>query len=102
MARRPLIRLVSAPALAATLTATALTAAPAQAAPTAPTATSVRTLQSAPAAATSWKPRPEQYTQTAATKDLAIPMSDGVKLRADLTLPANAAGPRSAPRCPSW
>ena len=26
------------------------------------------------------------------TKDLAIPMSDGVKLRGDLTLPANADG----------
>jgi len=53
---------------------------PAHAATTATTATST------------WKPRPEQYTQTTSIKDLAIPMSDGVKLRRDLTLPANADG----------
>ena len=100
MARRPLIPLVSAPPLAAMLTATALTAAPAQAAPAAPTAASVRTLQSAPAATTSWKPRPEQYTQTAVTKDLAIPMSDGVKLRGDLTLPAGADGKAISTKVP--
>jgi len=56
---------------------------PAQAATTAATT-------AAPAA--KWKPRAAQYTQTSSVKDLAIPMSDGVKLRADLTLPANADG----------
>ena len=39
-----------------------------------------------------WKPRPAQYSNTTVVKDLAIPMSDGVKLRGDLTLPANADG----------
>lgn len=89
MARRALVRLMTVPALAGVLTAAALTAAPAQAAPT-PTRAQTATL--APAATTSWKPRPEQYTQTSSIKDLAISMSDGVKLRADLTLPANADG----------
>jgi putative CocE/NonD family hydrolase len=46
----------------------------------------------AAAATSTWKPRPAQYTQTTTIKDLAIPMSDGVKLRGDLTLPANADG----------
>ncbi len=44
------------------------------------------------AASSTWKPRPAQYTATTSVKDLAIPMSDGVKLRGDLTLPANADG----------
>jgi len=39
-------------------------------------------------AATSWKPRAEQYAKTVATKDLAIPMSDGTILRGDLTRPS--------------
>ncbi len=60
----------------------------------------MRTLQIAPAATTSWKPRPAQYTQTAVTKDLAIPMSDGVKLRADLTLPAGADGKAISTKVP--
>ena len=47
----------------------------------------------APAAtASGWKARPAQYTATTSVKDLAIPMSDGVMLRGDLTLPANADG----------
>ena len=39
-------------------------------------------------AAGSWKPRPEQYAKTVATKDLAIPMSDGTVLRGDLVRPS--------------
>jgi putative CocE/NonD family hydrolase len=39
-----------------------------------------------------WSPRPEQYAGTASRKDLAIPMSDGVVLRGDLVLPADADG----------
>lgn len=89
MARRALVRLMTVPALAGVLTAAALTAGPAQATPT---PTRAQTATPAPAATTSWKPRPEQYTQTSSIKDLAISMSDGVKLRGDLTLPANSDG----------
>jgi uncharacterized protein len=39
-----------------------------------------------------WKPRPEQYPGTATTKDLAIPMDDGVLLRGDLVRPTRADG----------
>ncbi|MET0997945.1 MAG: CocE/NonD family hydrolase [Marmoricola sp.] len=74
------------PAIAGVLTAGVLTTAPAQASAPA----QVGSVQQA--VASGWKPRPEQYTQTSTTKDLAITMSDGVKLRADLTLPANADG----------
>ncbi len=90
MSRHPLARLlVSAVALGAVI-ATPLTIAPAEAASSAAAAA---TTQPAAAATTStWKPRPEQYSTTTSTKDLAIPMSDGVRLRGDLTLPANADG----------
>src|SRR3954452_9068777 len=73
--------------LAAAVTAGALVVAPIALAHPAQAA-------AAPKAATTatWKPRPEQYSKTVTTKDLAIPMSDGVKLRADLTLPADANG----------
>jgi putative CocE/NonD family hydrolase len=47
-----------------------------------------------------WSPRPEQYAGTASRKDLAIPMSDGVVLRADLTLPADANGNPAPGRFP--
>jgi putative CocE/NonD family hydrolase len=48
---------------------------------------------SSPAAATMhWSPRPEQYPDTVTTRDLAIRMSDGVVLRADLVRPATADG----------
>lgn len=43
-------------------------------------------------AATKWKPRPEQYPNTVVEKDVAIPMSDGVILRGDVTRPADASG----------
>lgn len=39
-----------------------------------------------------WTPRGEDYPATTVRKDLAIPMSDGVTLRGDLTLPADADG----------
>ncbi|MBO0877496.1 MAG: CocE/NonD family hydrolase [Pseudonocardia sp.] len=41
---------------------------------------------------TTWRPRPAQWLETVTVKDLAIPMSDGTILRADLTLPATADG----------
>lgn len=54
------------------------------------TGTAVRAVAST--AVQHWSPRPEQYSGTAVRKDLAIPMSDGVVLRGDLVLPADAAG----------
>jgi len=56
---------------------------PAGPAPAAPTA---------PAARDAWTPRPEVYPSTVTRTDLAIPMSDGVVLRGDLELPADANG----------
>jgi uncharacterized protein len=47
-----------------------------------------------------WRPRPEQYPGTVVRKDLAIPMSDGVVLRGDLTLPARADGTAVTRRLP--
>lgn len=43
-----------------------------------------------PAGAAGWTPRPEQYPNVLKQQDLDIPMSDGVKLRGDLYLPADA------------
>ena len=82
MSSRPLARLLMASLAAGALVAAPLAVVPAQAATAAPAA----------ATASTWKPRPAQYTATTSVKDLAIPMSDGVKLRGDLTLPANADG----------
>ncbi len=43
----------------------------------------------APAAgATGWEPRPEDFPTSVVSKDLAIPMDDGVVLRGDLVLPS--------------
>src|SRR4051794_20419113 len=39
-----------------------------------------------------WSPRPADYPGTTTVQDLAIPMSDGVVLRGDLVLPADANG----------
>jgi putative CocE/NonD family hydrolase len=97
MARRAFVRLMTVPAIAGVLTAASLSAAPAQAAPV---ATAASAAPAATAGTTSWKPRPEQYPQTAATKDLAIPMSDGVKLRADITRPAGADGKAISAKVP--
>ncbi len=71
------------------MTATPLTVTPAEAT-TNPATT--KTTKTATSTTSAWKPRPAQYSATSSTKDLAIPMSDGVKLRGDLTLPANADG----------
>ena len=43
-------------------------------------------------AAGGWEPRPATYPSTVKQTDLAIPMSDGVVLRGDLELPADADG----------
>ena len=48
-----------------------------------------------------WQPRGEDHPGTVTTTDLAIPMSDGVVLRGDLTLPADAAGTAIAGRFPT-
>ena len=56
------------------------------AAPVAPS-----TAHAAPAA-DDWSPRPATYPGTVKQADLAIPMSDGVVLRGDLELPADADG----------
>lgn len=44
------------------------------------------------AAAGAWVPRPADYPAVVTQRDLAIPMSDGVVLRGDLTLPADSSG----------
>jgi len=44
------------------------------------------------APAASWEPRGEQFPATVTRTDLRIPMDDGVVLRGDLTLPADADG----------
>ncbi len=84
MSLRPLARLLATTTAAAALVAAPLAITPAEAAAS-PAAVSATT-------ASTWKPRPEQYSTTTSIKDLAIPMSDGVRLRGDLTLPANADG----------
>ena len=87
MSSHSFARLLVAPAVAGALIAGPLAlATPAEA------ATVPKTVATVAAATSTWQPRPAQYTQTSVTKDLAIPMSDGVKLRGDLTLPANADG----------
>jgi len=48
-----------------------------------------------------WKARPEVHPGTVTTTDVEIPMSDGVVLRGDLTLPADAAGTAVAGRFPT-
>jgi putative CocE/NonD family hydrolase len=44
------------------------------------------------ATAATWSPRPEQYPGVVKQTDVAIPMSDGVVLRGDVTRPADANG----------
>ena len=88
----PLARTIVIAVSALTLAAGTL-AGPAAAAPALPSA--------APSAdGTQWSPRPEQYAGTAITRDLAIPMSDGVVLRGDLVLPATADGTPAPGRFP--
>ena len=57
------------------------------------------TAHPAATAASTWKPRPEQYPGTTTTKDLAIPMDDGVVLRGDLVRPTHADGSSDRRRC---
>jgi putative CocE/NonD family hydrolase len=85
-------------ALTGTVAGTATTAA---ATPTRTATTASTTTASTPVATPQhWTPRPEQYAGTASVKDLAIPMSDGVVLRGDLTLPAGADGQAAPGRFP--
>ena len=86
MARRPLVRLLDRPGARRRAHRTRWPSLPPRP-PPAPTAATA-----AAAARRTWKPRPAQYPGRRSVKDLAIPMSDGVKLRGDLTLPANADG----------
>ncbi len=86
MARRVRTRQASC-ALALAVGLTVLAAGPAGATPSGAFGTA-----SLAVAGSTWTPRPQQYAATVTTKDLAIPMSDGVKLRADLTLPAGPDG----------
>ncbi len=94
MSRHPLARLLATSVAIGAVMAAPLAVAPAQAA-TGTTKTSTTKTSTTTASTTktsTWKARPAQYSTTSNTKDLAIPMSDGVKLRGDLTLPANADG----------
>jgi putative CocE/NonD family hydrolase len=52
------------------------------------------------ARAATWKARPEQYPKTVVIHELAIPMDDGVTLRGDLVLPADANGKAIAKKFP--
>ena len=88
MSRRSPIRLIAVPVVAGLIATSALVATPA----TASTPASTPASTSTPAEASAWQPRAEQYSKTVTTKDLPVAMSDGVKLRADLTLPADADG----------
>lgn len=97
---RSLARLLVAPLTVGALVATPLAAPPAHAGPAPAAPTTVSAVEPAGATATGWKPRPEQYSETVTTKDLAISMSDGVKLRADLTLPAGEDGEAISARVP--
>ncbi len=89
-------RLLTAPVATLALIATplALTQAPAVATAPRPSSGADQAVAVPVAAATArtWTPRDEQYPATMTTTDLAIMMSDGVTLRGDLTLPANATG----------
>ncbi|KRF12324.1 hypothetical protein ASG90_15185 [Nocardioides sp. Soil797] len=82
----PLIAVLAGLALVATGVA-----APAESAPTTPASAPVASARVA-AADSTWTPRGEDHPNTTVIKDLAIPMSDGVTLRGDLMLPANADG----------
>lgn len=52
------------------------------------------------AKAAPWKPRGEQYPKTVVLHELPIPMDDGVILRGDLMLPADASGKAIAKKFP--
>jgi putative CocE/NonD family hydrolase len=89
---RSLTRLLVAPISVGALVVAPIAVSPASATSAASPSATV-TAAGKPATTTrSWQPRPEQYSETVTTRDIAIPMSDGVKLRADLTLPAGEDG----------
>ncbi|MBF4161270.1 CocE/NonD family hydrolase [Nocardioides acrostichi] len=96
--RRPLAAL-----LGLALSATALSfAAPSQAAPASPHRPPVVQTKGADAKAPRmhWTPRKAQYPGTVTRSDLPITMSDGVVLRGNLTLPADADGQAIGRRFP--
>src|SRR5207253_1719844 len=76
-----LARLIGATLVLASLTLVG--PAPAEAAPAAGLVT---------APASGWTARPEDYPRTVTTKDVKVPMSDGIVLRADVERPADASG----------
>jgi putative CocE/NonD family hydrolase len=91
--RRVVVKTYVATASTVALIATmAATAAPAHASAAAAATPAASTMH--------WSPRPEDYPGTVTTKDLGIPMSDGVVLRGDLTLPATADGAAATGRFP--
>ena len=91
--RRAVVKTYLATASTVALIATmAATAAPAHASAAAAATPAASTMH--------WSPRPEDYPGTVTTKDLGIPMSDGVVLRGDLTLPATADGAAATGRFP--
>jgi putative CocE/NonD family hydrolase len=91
--RRAVVKTYVATASTVALIATmAATAAPAHASAAAAATPAASTMH--------WSPRPEDYPGTVTTKDLGIPMSDGVVLRGDLTLPATADGAAASGRFP--
>ena len=83
MSLRTLVRLLVAPSAAIALAAVGLTV---------PAAAEAADTNQTPVAATDWTPRPAQYAGTTLTRDIAITMSDGVKLRADLKRPTGPDG----------
>jgi putative CocE/NonD family hydrolase len=83
MPRSTLARLIGATLVFASLTLVG--PAPAEAA-----STPAVGLVSAPASG--WTARPEDYPGTKTTKDVKVPMSDGIVLRADVERPVDAAG----------
>jgi putative CocE/NonD family hydrolase len=95
--RRAGVRLLVAAASTVALTATMASTSPANATADASAAPPVTTPI---ASAMHWSPRPEDYPGTVTTTDLRIPMSDGVELRGDLTLPATADGAAAPGRFP--
>jgi putative CocE/NonD family hydrolase len=84
---RSLSRLAVAATAALTLVGTLAGTTTASATPATTSATTA-----APAVASGWTPRPETYPKTVTQVGLEIPMSDGVVLRGDLMLPADADG----------
>jgi len=93
--RRSFGRLLAGTTATAAIAAGLCAPAGAAAVPTDQARHAATTVASGPAPAArrdTWEPRPEQYAGTVTTTDIPIEMDDGVTLRADLTLPADADG----------